>query len=1319
MRRAKRITALAVAAAMVFSNVAYAAPGTDTTTTQAGAESAESLNSQSDASGGIEGQASDQTGNGTDSSAQAEQQTETKKTDTQNTTTDAGSQTEAQTTQEETAKEETTKDETSSQTPSTDTQTQETPSTDAEAQKVEEKQEASKTEEEKVLYDITFETPEKHGKVTDMYGNEVADGKTLKTDENGKVQFKVKADDGYQVSAVYQMPDEKTPLKLVKDSYYELQVDKNTTVKVVYQKIPEKNDDSEDADSKAEESKEDAGEQAEDQQKNESSKNDQKSDDSEKQKQTGENAEQSKPAQTVSTTASDGAKITVKATEGALPSDVTVTATPVDSNLVKAAVEKAVNSEGKQLLNYKAYDITILDSEGNEIQPDKNISVSISNAGVAGEEKTVYHIADGAKKAEKVADVSKGDVSTFSVNHFSIYVVAGSEEVDPDEEIVTVTISFTYESGAIAADPYVLTVEKKDEQYIVDYDIPEKDGYTPQIIENESGEFSIDNNSLKAVLEEKGSYQVEIQYIANTTEYTVKHLYENLEGQYVEDVEKRQTMSGKVGSLTDAKEIVTDGFTALTIQQQPIEDGGTTVVEVKYERNTYTLTYMTTGGSYVPSVSAKYGSEIELVSGKEEPTRTGYSFEGWYTDEKLQTEADSPFTLKDDTKLYAKWDGKIVGYKIVYMTENADDDEYSYVGTVSLQAKAGTEVTADTDTRKPTGFDGEHFTFLDSTKAVVEADGSTVIIARYSRNKYTITFRGSGGSQLVCGKEAHTHSVENGCYELECPYGGLSIRHWWHNESCYDKSHTICGKEEHRHTDTCYEYREDVSITAKYQADISQMWLNTVGTGKSWVWDGSKETSFQTTMPGYDKTVSEGDLGGSSQQKMTYYVEDPNGNVTFGDKKFTEYISYTIGVSSNSHPTLNEEFYVIDGYDRYGSNLNNWSINEVFGKNHIDNESKWEKDNRFYYVRHEYELELVSGADSNKYNVPYQDDFSQYLENPKAPDSTMTFEGWYLDPEFQTLYSGDYKMPKGLVLYAKWQSQIFTVNFVDSENPQTVFDSQKIESKDLVDVVIPEKQGYIFKGWYTDPACTEGKEFDYATQITQNMTLYAKWEANTTTSYTVKYVTADGKEVAEPETHTGKVGTTVQATAVVAAGEFERYTVDRATQTLELKPDASQNVIVFTYTQAGELKYTVKYVTESGNELLVDKEKTSDANYIKVTVDANALNEIYSLGYKPQRNYQWVSLTTGENVVTFVCDEALYKITYKGVGEAENKNPTTYNAAKLKDNPITLKDPVSNNNQVFVGWEFTSKDGIIVSTDHNPSNTTISYGSYGDLEFTV
>ena len=43
----------------------------------------------------------------------------------------------------------------------------------------------------------------------------------------------------------------------------------------------------------------------------------------------------------------------------------------------------------------------------------------------------------------------------------------------------------------------------------------------------------------------------------------------------------------------------------------------------------------------------------------------------------------------------------------------------------------------------------------------------------------------------------------------------------------------------------------------------------------------------------------------------------------------------------------------------------------------------------------------------------------------------------------------------------------------------------------------PTRTGYEFKGWYTDAACTDGREFDFAnqTQIRTDMTLYAKWEA--------------------------------------------------------------------------------------------------------------------------------------------------------------------------------------------------------------------------------
>ena len=234
MRRAKRITALAVAAAMVLSNVAYAAPDTNTTTTQQGAES---LNSQSDASGGVKDQASDTKGNTSTSASQSKEQV---KQNESSQSTDPGDQKQTDSKEDVVSQnQDQKKDEDSKETqkPSTEADSQKSETQNVEADKSEDTQEPSK-EQEKVLYDITFDTPEKHGRVTDLDGKEVADGKTLKTDENGKAKFKVKPDAGYQVQAVYQMPDEQTPLKLVKDSYYEMQVEKNTTVKVVYQKIP-------------------------------------------------------------------------------------------------------------------------------------------------------------------------------------------------------------------------------------------------------------------------------------------------------------------------------------------------------------------------------------------------------------------------------------------------------------------------------------------------------------------------------------------------------------------------------------------------------------------------------------------------------------------------------------------------------------------------------------------------------------------------------------------------------------------------------------------------------------------------------------------------------------------------------------------------------------------------------------------------------------------------------------------------------------------------------------------------------------------------
>lgn len=44
----------------------------------------------------------------------------------------------------------------------------------------------------------------------------------------------------------------------------------------------------------------------------------------------------------------------------------------------------------------------------------------------------------------------------------------------------------------------------------------------------------------------------------------------------------------------------------------------------------------------------------------------------------------------------------------------------------------------------------------------------------------------------------------------------------------------------------------------------------------------------------------------------------------------------------------------------------------------------------------------------------------------------------------------------------------------------------------------PTREGYTFAGWYTDEACTE--EYDFATAVTSDLTLYAKWVKNETSS---------------------------------------------------------------------------------------------------------------------------------------------------------------------------------------------------------------------------
>lgn len=163
------------------------------------------------------------------------------------------------------------------------------------------------------------------------------------------------------------------------------------------------------------------------------------------------------------------------------------------------------------------------------------------------------------------------------------------------------------------------------------------------------------------------------------------------------------------------------------------------------------------------------------------------------------------------------------------------------------------------------------------------------------------------------------------------------------------------------------------------------------------------------------------------------------------------------------------------------------------------------------------------------YTIVYMDGVTKLFLQPSSYNSesgeitlptpnTKTFfdfVGWYSDPDFtQSVTEIDVNGNKNIVLYAKFVPTNYTVTYVlddgvnSSENPATYTYETLIT--ELAD---PTKDGYKFKGWYTDANCTE--KFDGVTLGTiGNITVYAKWEKNPP-AFVVTFLDHEGNLISE------------------------------------------------------------------------------------------------------------------------------------------------------------------------------------------------------------
>lgn len=116
-----------------------------------------------------------------------------------------------------------------------------------------------------------------------------------------------------------------------------------------------------------------------------------------------------------------------------------------------------------------------------------------------------------------------------------------------------------------------------------------------------------------------------------------------------------------------------------------------------------------------------------------------------------------------------------------------------------------------------------------------------------------------------------------------------------------------------------------------------------------------------------------------------------------------------------------------------------------------------------------------------------------------------TFGGWYSDNECTMSYNFSTPVTENLTLYAKWTSTTtspdsYTVTF--ESNGGTAVAEQTVEKNGTAtEPPDPTWEGFSFEGWYSDS--DPSAPYDFSTPVTGNLTLYAKWNADSEVTLTL------------------------------------------------------------------------------------------------------------------------------------------------------------------------------------------------------------------------
>ena len=608
------------------------------------------------------------------------------------------------------------------------------------------------------------------------------------------------------------------------------------------------------------------------------------------------------------------------------------------------------------------------------------------------------------------------------------------------------TVEYWYSDGTQAAPSHV-------EQAVVGEPFhktvpsPALDGFTPDKAE-----------VVFAVESVTEDVTVVVTYSGAARNYTVKHLFQNVEGAaYAEDEALRETLEGTTGLDTAAQAKTVEGFTALPITQVKVASSGETVVEVKYDRNSYLLTWNTDGGSYIEPQMLKYGA---AVSAPADPTKVGYTFAGWdFVPETMPAAA---------TTVTAQWaNATQASYQVVYWGENLTGG-YDYLYADKATGAVGGNIpysTSLTASRMPQGLEAAGFE-PDSAKSAgnveITADGSAVKNVYFSRRTFTIKFYREGWwgwsedtSLRITAKYGEDVSAR---WETACEDDG-----WGPNKND-NVQYTLIANMPAKHL-TMYEKRSGTGTTIEYRVEkINGSGYDVYATFKA---------SSNVYLTDEDKMPITGFTYDSWQKKNAnplwlYYTRNSYNlvfeNCTGVSPRALKFEAPLSGAkpadSSVGRPVGVDSDYVFMG----------WYLDEAF-QTQVDWSSTMPARNLQVYAKWAKPDYTVSfnthGADTG---TPAPIGVAKYdtIEEDQMPADPAregyVFAGWYTDEAYTVPFVATQQIVRNLTLHAKWtrtDSCTYVIVAKDTEgNELKRVDGSEVEVGASVTVNAPVIDGY-------------------------------------------------------------------------------------------------------------------------------------------------------------------------------------------------------------------------------------------------------------------